>query len=319
MNKIERMKAVFAGKAPDYTPAGFWFHYPADWGAEETAEAHLKLYKQLDNDIIKLMDDTFSYQITKDVKIEKASDWRSIKLPGRDCAQYKKMETVIRIIKEKTNGEVMIFPTMWSPFKLASFTYIFANGRTDDDFMADCAADPESVLEGIRIITEAMVDWVEGFLAAGASGIYYSGQFSEPKRFDKETWEKLVKPSDLKVLGRVKELGGYNILHICGEAEHGFESSPARYVGYPGDLINWDVHRTGLSLEEGKKLFNAPILGGLDNHGLLIEGTLEEIAAETKRVIAMMGREGFMLGADCTVPGTIEIERLQTAVNAAKA
>lgn len=28
MNKIERMQAVFAGKAPDYTPAGFWFHYP---------------------------------------------------------------------------------------------------------------------------------------------------------------------------------------------------------------------------------------------------------------------------------------------------
>ena len=43
MNKIERMKAVFANQAPDYTPAGFWFHYPADWGAEETAEAHLKL------------------------------------------------------------------------------------------------------------------------------------------------------------------------------------------------------------------------------------------------------------------------------------
>ena len=42
MNKIERMKAVFANQAPDYTPAGFWFHYPADWGAEETAEAHLK-------------------------------------------------------------------------------------------------------------------------------------------------------------------------------------------------------------------------------------------------------------------------------------
>ena len=37
MNKIERMQAVFAGKAPDYTPAGFWFHYPADLTAEEAA------------------------------------------------------------------------------------------------------------------------------------------------------------------------------------------------------------------------------------------------------------------------------------------
>lgn len=317
MNKIERMKAVFEGKAPDYTPAGFWFHYPASLSAAETAEAHLKLYGELDNDIIKIMDDAFGYMITHEIKIEKASDWRNITLPGRDCKHYRKMEEVIRLLAEKTGGEVMLFPTMWSPFKIASFTYI-SGGRTDEDFMKDCAEDPESVLEGIRVIADVLTDWAEGYLAAGASGIYFSGQFSEPKRFDKATWEKLVKPSDLQVLGRVKELGGYNILHICGEAEHGFESSPERYVGYPGDLINWDVHRTGLSLEEGKKLFGKPILGGLDNHGLLIEGSLQDIAAETRSIIGKMGREGFMLGADCTVPGTIEIARLQAAVNAAK-
>lgn len=90
-------------------------------------------------------------------------------------------------------------------------------------------------------------------------------------------------------------------------------------MGYPGDLFNWDTHRTGLSLEEGKKLFQAPVLGGLDNHGLLVEGSLAEIAAETRRLIETVGREGFMVGADCTVPNTIEIERLRAAVDAAKA
>ena len=83
-------------------------------------------------------------------------------------------------------------------------------------------------------------------------------------------------------------------------------------------MFNWDTHRTDLTLEEGKKLFNAPILGGLDNHGLLIEGSLDEIKAETRRLINVMGREGFMIGADCTVPNTIDIQRLQAAVNAAK-
>lgn len=92
---------------------------------------------------------------------------------------------------------------------------------------------------------------------------------------------------------------------------------PRRYAGYPGDLFNWDVHRAGLSLEEGRELFQKPILGGLDNHGVLVEGSLEAIRQETQKIIEAMGKRGFMLGADCTVPGEIDWARLRAAVEAA--
>lgn len=317
MNKIERMKAVFANETPDYTPAGFWFHYSPELDARETAQAHIRLYRQLDNDIIKIMDDSFGHMITEGIHIEKPEDWRDISLPGRDCFQYRKMEEVIRRIVDETAGEVMVFPTMWSPFKIASFTYCFAGGD-DADFMRHCREDADSVLVGIQKLADALTDWAKGYMEAGASGVYYSGQFSEPQRFSRETWEKLVKTFDLQVLNAVKAAKGYNILHICGEAEHGFQSSPEWYVDYPGDLFNWDIHRTGLSLKEGGKLFHAPILGGLDNHGLLLDGTLEEIASESRKIIDDYGRKGFMLGADCTVPGDIDIARLKAAVDAAK-
>ena len=49
------------------------------------------------------------------------------------------------------------------------------------------------------------------------------------------------------------------------------------------------------------------------------KGRPRTIAAETRRLIETVGREGFMVGADCTVPNTIEIERLRAAVDAAKA
>lgn len=317
MNKIERMKAVFANETPDHTPSGFWFHYPAGLTPAQIADAHLKLYHDMDGDIIKIMDDSFGHMITEGIHIEKASDWRNIELPGRDCTQYRNMTEVIRLLAERTNGEVMLFPTLWSPFKIASFTYCFAGG-SDADFMAHCAEDPESVLVGVGKIADALTDWVEGYMQAGASGVYYSGQFSEPARFDEATWRKLVTPSDLQVLNRVKELGGYNIVHICGEAEHGFVSDPTRYVGYPGDMFNWDVHRAHLTLKQGRELFGTPILGGLDNHGALVEGTPEEVAAEAQAVIAEMGRKGFMLGADCTVPATVSLDNLRAAFDAAR-
>ena len=57
--------------------------------------------------------------------------------------------------------------------------------------------------------------------------------------------------------------------------------------------------------------------GGLDNHGVLVEGSLEAIRQETLKIIEAMGKRGFMLGADCTVPGEIDWARLRAAVEAA--
>lgn len=317
MNKIERLNAVFNNECPDYTPAGFWFHYPASMTPEEIGDAHVKLYRDIDADIIKVMDDNFGNMLTQNIKIAKASDWREIEVPGKDCEHYTRMERTIRRIAEAAGNEVMIFPTMWSPFKLALFAWM-GNGGSDESFMKHCTEDPESVITGVNKIAVAVAEWVQGYMEAGASGLYFTGQFSEPQRFSAEQWEALVKPSDLKVLNRVKELGGRNILHICGEVEHGFKTCPERYRDYPCDLVNWDVHRNDLTLEEGHRLFGKPVLGGMDNHGVLTEGSYEEIAQAAKAVVERYGKQGFMLGADCTVPGDIDIKRLQAAVNAVR-
>ena len=318
MNKRERMKALFLNQETDYVPAGFWFHYPADNTIEQHLEGHLKLFRDTDQDIIKLMDDNFGHFVTQELHIDKASDWRKIKLPGRNCRHFRNMEALIKGAVDKAGHEAMIFPTMWSPFKIASFTYVFS-GSSDGKFMEHCKEDPDSILAGVKAIADTLEDLAEGFLEAGADGLYYSGQFSEPGRFSAEKWELLVKPSDLQILNRVhtwKEK--YNIIHICGEAEHNFTASPERYKEYPGDLFNWDVHRDNFSLEQGKNYFGKPVLGGLDNHGILINGSIAEIAEETHRVINAVGRRGLMIGADCTVPADIPVEKIKAAVMAAR-
>ena len=137
MNKVERMQAVFAGQEPDRVPAGFWFHYPQGLSLEERAQAHVDLCRSVGTDIIKIMDDNFGRFFTQGIRIEKASDWRHIRLPGKDCAHYRHMTGLIQRILDKSGGEAMVFPTMWSPFKIASFTYTDGGG-TDQQFMAHC-------------------------------------------------------------------------------------------------------------------------------------------------------------------------------------
>lgn len=294
MNKVEKMRAVFENREPDHVPVGFWFHYPANLNAEQRAQAHVDLCRDIGTDIIKLMDDNFGHFLTEGIKISKPSDWRSIRLPGRDCSQYRNMTELIQRVLDKTQGEMMVFPTMWSPFKIGSFTYLCA-GSTDQQFMQHCEEDPESVIEGMKIITESLKIWTRDYLELGSSGIYYSGQFSEPQRFSEQTWSTLVKPFDLEVLNITCTFSDkYNIVHICGEVEFNFNSSPQRYVGYPGDLFNWDVHRSGVSLQEGRSLFNAPILAsvykGILNKNSIMDCQPTEFTALTRL------RGGFFMG-----------------------
>ena len=322
MTKIERLGAVFRNDTPDCTPAGFWLHYPSDWDPKKTAQAHLKLYRETGMDIIKIMDDSAGNYFTNGVNIAKSADWRGVAFPGTDSAHYRRMSELIKLVADAASGEVMLFPTVWSPFKMASFTYAASRGatgqpRSDADLMNDCASDPDSVAVGLDAIASVLEEFVAGYVESGGNGIYYSAQFSEPGRFTDERWEKLVKPYDIRVLNAAKKAGGLIITHICGEPEYEFRTSPARYAGYPGDLFNWAVHRNDLDLNGGRELFGTPVMGGMHNRGVLINGDEASIRAEVRRVIQHAGKKGFMLGADCTVPSDISYDRLRIAVDEA--
>ena len=62
------------------------------------------------------MDDSFGHMVTEGIDIRKPSDWREIRLPGRDCQQYRKMEKVIRLIAEKDRRGGYDLPDLLEPF-----------------------------------------------------------------------------------------------------------------------------------------------------------------------------------------------------------
>ena len=85
------------------------------------------------------------------------------------------------------------------------------------------------------------------------------------------------------------------------------------FKDYPAQVFNWATHHEGVSLAEGSKLFGGQtVLGGFENGraALLNTGSRAELEDETKRLLAAAGRQGVILGADCTVPDDFEIERL---------
>ena len=111
-----------------------------------------------------------------------------IQIKGTDSEEFAKMAEIIRGIRKEAGDDVLIFQTMFGPFKAASMTF------GDDVLMKYSKEAPEAVAAGVKIIADGLEQWTRGYLEAGADGIYYSAQFGELGRFEKEEWEKLVRP-----------------------------------------------------------------------------------------------------------------------------
>jgi uroporphyrinogen decarboxylase len=309
MNKIERVNAVLRGEKPDLTPAGFWYHYKGDYDIAEMTRVHLATFRETGADIMKVMQD-YGQIIAQEVKVP--ADWNKVRFPGTSSPVYQKLADVLKGLLDAIGGETLIFQTIFSPFKTA------VNSYGDALVMAHAKEAPEEVALAMKVITEALSEWAAGFVELGAAGLFYAAQFSEPGRFEKAAWEKLVGAGDRAVMAAAAKKGGRNILHICGEPEYQFRTQPEWFKDYPAAIVNWSVKDTGLSLKAGKALFEKPILGGMNNKGNVLKGSDEEIRAEVAQVLKSVEPEGFMLGADCTIQGQgISHQKMKVAVDAA--
>jgi uroporphyrinogen decarboxylase len=311
VNKRERAEAIFRGEKADVVPAAFWYHYNREWDTERMAEEHLKTYRETGADIYKVMQD-YSHRI--EVSVQTPGDWKKVNYPGRSSPVFQKLLDVLKRILDRTGKDALVFQTIFGPLKTAVQTYGY------ELVMAHCKEAPELVAAAVNGIADAQTEWVSGFMEAGADGLFYAAQFSEPGRFTRPEFDKLVRAGDLKLLGAAESKGGRNILHICGEPDYQFHTTPAWYADYPFSIVNWAVKDTGLSLKAGRELFGGkPVLGGMNNKGNILNGSNAAIAEEVHGVLGSFGTTaGLMLGADCTIQGKgISHDKIRAAVEAA--
>jgi uroporphyrinogen decarboxylase len=69
-------------------------------------------------------------------------------------------------------------------------------------------------------------------------------------------------------------------------------------------------------LKAGKRLFGRPVLGGLDNRGVILDGSPAEIEAAVHDIIDTVGPKNLIIGADCTLPTEIDRENIRLAIQA---
>lgn len=317
MNKRERVLAAIRKEPVDHVPTGFSLHFPEDCKTGEKAvEAHLRFFRETDTDIIKIMNEN----LVPDVgDILRPKDWD--KIPSyslKDGFMQAQLDMVKRIL-DQADGSAFSLGTLHGICASAIHPIEARYGyeRVREMFCEHLREDKKPVLEAWKRITDGMCQLARAYYELGLDGLYYAALGAEKRYFTDDEFTECIAAFDKEILRASKEAGAVNFLHMCKD---GLEME--RYASYAdlADVVNWGVYETDFSLEEGKKLFpGKTIMGGLQNRkGVMVDGTLEELKEASKAVIRSFGKEGFILGADCTLPTEIPYERVRAVTEAAR-
>lgn len=309
MTKRERLLRAFNNQPVDRVPMGFWYHFSPDIDlGREIVEQHLKLYRDTDMDMIKVMcDGYFNYPNPYISQVTCAEDWFGLTPLGENHPYITGQVERVKSVVEGTAGECCVFYNVFCPMSLMRF------GTSEELLMSHLKENPEAVCHAFEVIAQDVKSLIRRVITeAGCDGIYYCVQNAEKFRFSAEEYRMLVTPAELDVLCYANSLSENNILHCCGWA--GDQNRVEVWKDYPSKAVNWAVYVEKMTLAEGKEFFGGRcVLGGFDNRkeGVLYSGSQEDVEKETQRILEGSGKVGVVIGADCTLPSDIDTQRLK--------
>lgn len=316
MNKKQRVIAAMNNQPVDRPPVGFWFHFkPEQSLGQPCVQAHLDYYNNVDVDIAKLMcDGYFDYPNPVAKAVKKPKDWYAMKPLGPESDFIRGQVERAKAVKAGLASDCLVLYNVFAPFSSIRF------GTSDEMVMRHLREDPDAIAYALDVIAQDNALLCEMLITeAKIDGVYYCVQGGEKDRFTPDEYAKFVTPSDLKVLEHANKFSDLNVLHCCGWA--GIPNNLEVWRNYPAKAVNWACFVENMDLAEGKAFFGGKcVLGGFDNRagGLINTGAKADVQAFARELVKRAGDTGVMIGADCTLPGTIDIERIQWVVDAVK-
>lgn len=321
--KREFVLKAFHNEKTERVPVGFWFHFLEGEEFNGTLKnpellqknlaGHRKFKEDFDPDFVKIMTDGLFFLPYDYSGIETVEDLKKLEPLPENHPFFDRNEELVKGVREIFGEDTLLFFNEFSPFNQLLSGLGKPGGHTgiqklkqflEEDAQAVAAA-LDVIAQGLNVLTKKLVK------PGLADGIYLS--VNNPNRsIPAQIYAAFIAPSEEAVLEAANEQSPDNILHICGYA--GNKNILSVYKDYPASVINWAVHAEDVGLKEGKEYFgNKAVIGGFANgkDGLLFSGTRQEIEEYVEKLLTETGKEGIIIGADCTVPSDIAIERLQ--------
>ena len=284
--------------------------------------AHLKFFKETDTDIVKVMNE---HLVPYYGMIRTPKDYYEL-IPSfsRNTNIIEDQIEMTKKIMDGVDKDAFTMGTLHGmcasgihPLEKMGEGYNYDQVRQMQvDFLR---WDEKKMLDSMERIADGMCILAERYIKdAGVDSVYYAGLGAETRWYTDEEFAKWIKPFDLKIMKAIKDAGGYCFLHMCKSGLN-MKRYDEDYAAL-ADVVNWGVYEAPMTLADGKKQFpGKTILGGLENRsGVLVDGDEYDVRREVIKVVENFGREGFILGADCTLATEQDLKLVRAAVEQAR-
>lgn len=310
MTKRERVAAAVAGGRPDRVPVSFWHHFPdADHDSGQLADVTVAFQRAYDLDLVKLMpsgmygtedfgvvagdpDPITGAKRLIEGPIDDAGDWARLRVAPPEGGSRGRELRCLKTVRQTLGPDVPIIQTVFSPLTTAAKMV----GR--DRLTAMLLQAPDAVREGLETITRSEQAFVRACLEAGADGIFFATQLAGADGFGVASYNSFGVPYDLRVLEALADRPHVSVLHLHGDAVP-FDL----FTQYRVPIFNWHDRRTPPSIEEGCHLRSwGAAAGGLDERGVLLEGSPGQVTEDVLAVLGQTGGLRHLLAPGCVLP-----------------
>lgn len=127
-----------------------------------------------------------------------------------------------------------------------------------------------------------LAEFAKNIAKTGIDGFYVSLQGGEYKRYSEDFFTTWFKPLDIMLLNALKATGKKVLLHICGTGMR-----LDCYHDYPGDIVNMACVDNNIPIQQILRDFDRAVMGGIPNHGVIVEGTKEQVQAQVRAALSM--------------------------------
>ncbi|MDR3261233.1 MAG: hypothetical protein LBT78_05290 [Tannerella sp.] len=305
-DRREKVLAVLDQSKPNrYVPSAFFMHFNEKLG-EGAVKRHIEFFRATHMDFEKIQYEVVMPPIAS---IQSPKDWKNIPVYGKEF--FEPQLKVIEALAGELQREALIIPTVYSPLLCAASTVGY------ETFLKHAQEDPDAVAKGFQQFAESIVYFIREAKKIGVDGFYLSTHGGDKAVFyNGPLFEKLIAPFDRYIFEEATAHTLFNILHICSP-ENTYQELD-HLAHYPSSVINPPVllnDGSKTDLKGIQQLFGRPVMSGLDHHGVIAHGSIDEIKKEVDDVFRNNAPQNFIFAANCTVPSDTSWEILRDVID----
>lgn len=182
------------------------------------------------------------------------------------------------------------------------------NCRGPETALMDTLDEPELVHKAFHLFTRRSIERAKAFKEIGMDAIYIGDAWSSCSCISPSVFEEFCVPYYTMAVDAIHEMGLKAYLHICGNSNPILEMMASTGV----DAIEPLDPLGGVRLEDVKRRLGGKVgLKGGINTLTLLNGTVEDVEAETKKCLEILGDvPGYLFGAGDDIPPHAPIENI---------